>query len=146
VTLPLAWRLNPHRRYQLVVNGSTPTGVADLIRNLLDGAGNGKPGSNYVAVLRGFGRNEPGRSFRMLIRDQLGGKPMSSRRVSLRTSSRVSHQTHPTPAQLTRSRSIPCERNGLRCPTARSHRAGCDEARETRRVRQVREDAPMPPP
>ncbi len=55
VTLTPARRLNLHRRYELIVNGSTPTGVADLAGNLLDGAGNGRPGSNYVVVLRGLG-------------------------------------------------------------------------------------------
>jgi hypothetical protein len=94
VTLTSARRLDLHRRYQLVVNGSTPTGVADIAGNLLDGDGNGQPGSNYVVMLRGFGRNEPGRPFRKLIRDQLGGKPMSSRRVNLRTTSTSSHQVY----------------------------------------------------
>ena len=37
----------------LIVNGSTPTGVAGTSGNLL--AGDGKPGNNYVAILRGFG-------------------------------------------------------------------------------------------
>jgi hypothetical protein len=106
VTLTPARRLDLHRRYQLVVNGSTPMGITDAAGNLLDGAGNGKPGSNYVVVLRGFGRNEPGSPFRKLIRDQLGGKPMSSRRVSLRTSSRVSHQTHPSPAHSNSQHSV----------------------------------------
>jgi hypothetical protein len=98
VTLTPSRRLNLHRRYELIVNGSTPTGITDTAGNLLDGDGSGKPGSNYVVVLRGFGRNEPGRPFLKLIRDQLDGKPMSSRRVNLRTPSRASQQTHAGPA------------------------------------------------
>jgi uncharacterized repeat protein (TIGR01451 family) len=39
-------------RYRLVVNGSTPTGVAGATGVLIDGASNGLPGSNYV---RDFG-------------------------------------------------------------------------------------------
>ena len=39
----------------LIVNGSTPTGVSDLNGNLLDGNSDGKPGDNYVVILRGFG-------------------------------------------------------------------------------------------
>jgi hypothetical protein len=113
VTLIPAQRLDLHRRYELIVNGSTPTGVADVARNLLDGAGSGKPGSNYVVILRGFGRDEPGRPFRKLIRDQLGGKPMSSRRVSLRQSSRVSHQTYAGPAHSAPQHSLRDERTSM---------------------------------
>jgi hypothetical protein len=43
------------QRVQLTVNGSTPTGVADAAGSLLDGAGNGLPGSNFVRIFRGFG-------------------------------------------------------------------------------------------
>jgi uncharacterized repeat protein (TIGR01451 family) len=39
-------------RYRLVVNGSTPTGLAGTSGVLIDGAGNGVPGTNYV---RDFG-------------------------------------------------------------------------------------------
>jgi Planctomycete extracellular len=41
-------RLNLHLIYRLTVNGSTPGGVTDRFGNLLDGAGNGLPGSNFV--------------------------------------------------------------------------------------------------
>ena len=37
-------------RYQLVVNGTSPTGVSDIYGNLLDGAGTGRPGSDFVRV------------------------------------------------------------------------------------------------
>ncbi len=77
-----ARRLNLHRRYELIVDGSTPTGVRDLSGNLLDGNGDGKPGSNYVVVLRGFGIDKPRMPFRKLINEQLGGKPLSPRRVN----------------------------------------------------------------
>jgi hypothetical protein len=98
VTLTPARRLDLHRRYELVVNGSTPTGVADVARNLLDGDGNGQPGGNYVVVLRGFGRDEPERFLRKLISDQLGGMPISTRRISLRPASRALHRTLASPA------------------------------------------------
>jgi hypothetical protein len=42
-------------RVQITVNGSTPTGVADVTGSLLDGVGDGLPGSNFVRVFRGFG-------------------------------------------------------------------------------------------
>jgi hypothetical protein len=41
-------RLDLHLIYRLTVNGSTPGGVTDTFGNLLDGAGNGLPGSNFV--------------------------------------------------------------------------------------------------
>jgi uncharacterized repeat protein (TIGR01451 family) len=48
VTLHLATRLNLHARYKLVVNGMAPSGLAGPSGVLLDGLGNGKPGSDYV--------------------------------------------------------------------------------------------------
>jgi len=65
----------------LIVNGSTPVGVADASGNLLDGNGDGKPGDNYVAILRGFGLEKMGAPFSRLICDQLHGQPLSSRAV-----------------------------------------------------------------
>jgi uncharacterized repeat protein (TIGR01451 family) len=50
VTLTPARQLYLFARYQLVVNGTGPTGVSDVYGNLLDGAGTGRPGSNYVRV------------------------------------------------------------------------------------------------
>ena len=55
VTLTPVHRLNWHRRYEIKVNGSSPTGLTDLFGNLLDGARNGKTGSDYVAVFRHWG-------------------------------------------------------------------------------------------
>jgi hypothetical protein len=81
VTLTPKHRLNLHRRYMLILNGSTPTGISDVSGNLLDGNGDGKPGGDYVATLRGFGLDRPGVPFGRLIREQLGGKPLSSRRL-----------------------------------------------------------------
>jgi uncharacterized repeat protein (TIGR01451 family) len=39
----------------LTINGTSPTGVADQNGNLLDGARNGKPGSNFVRTFTGYG-------------------------------------------------------------------------------------------
>jgi hypothetical protein len=50
VTLQPARRLNVFGRYHLVVNGSTPSGVAGATGLLLDGRGNGVPGTDYVAT------------------------------------------------------------------------------------------------
>ena len=52
VTLHLANRLYLHARYKLVVSGMPPAGLADPSGVLLDGLGNGIPGSDYV---RNFG-------------------------------------------------------------------------------------------
>ena len=49
VTLVPAQRLNVHFRYQLTVNGTSATGVRGATGLLLDGNGDGKAGSNYVA-------------------------------------------------------------------------------------------------
>ncbi len=48
VTLVPAERLNVHRRYLLTVNGTAPSGLTNPSGVLLDGAHNGKAGSNYV--------------------------------------------------------------------------------------------------
>jgi hypothetical protein len=50
VTLQPSHRVYLFGRYLLVVNGSTPTGVAGATGLLLDGKGNGMPGSDYVAT------------------------------------------------------------------------------------------------
>jgi uncharacterized repeat protein (TIGR01451 family) len=50
VTLTPARQLYLFAHYQLVVNGTSPTGVSDIYGNLLDGAGTGRPGSDYVRV------------------------------------------------------------------------------------------------
>jgi uncharacterized repeat protein (TIGR01451 family) len=50
VTLTLAQRLKPNRRFQLTVVGTGPSGVTDLSGNLLDGQKTGDPGSNFVMV------------------------------------------------------------------------------------------------
>jgi uncharacterized repeat protein (TIGR01451 family) len=50
VTLTPARPLYLFAHYQLVVNGTSPTGVSDIYGNLLDGAGTGRPGSDYVRV------------------------------------------------------------------------------------------------
>ncbi len=51
VTLVPAQRLDIHYRYQLTVNGTTSTGVRGISGLLIDGAGTGRPGSDYTAVI-----------------------------------------------------------------------------------------------
>jgi parallel beta-helix repeat protein len=50
VTLHPAHRVYLFRQYRLLVNGSTATGVAGATGLLLDGKGNGQPGSDYIQV------------------------------------------------------------------------------------------------
>jgi uncharacterized repeat protein (TIGR01451 family) len=47
VTLRPVIRMNLHRRYSISINGSSPTGVQDAARELLDGTRSGTPGSDY---------------------------------------------------------------------------------------------------
>ena len=51
VTLHLSKRLNVHRKYQLTVVGSHVGGVTDTSGRLLDGNGDGQPGSDYVTTI-----------------------------------------------------------------------------------------------
>jgi len=51
VTLSPVQRLDLHRRYKLTVVGTGPNGVKDVSGALLDGAGNGRPGSDFVTTL-----------------------------------------------------------------------------------------------
>lgn len=51
VTLVPAERLKLHRRYTLRVHGKAPSGLASPSGILLDGAGNGHPGTDYVASI-----------------------------------------------------------------------------------------------
>jgi hypothetical protein len=60
VTLKLARRLNLHWPYSLTINGTTASGLKNPSGELLDGAGNGLPGSNYVTTLTG--KNLAGRA------------------------------------------------------------------------------------
>ena len=55
VTLTPTHRLNLHYFYRLTVNGKAPGGVAATDGTLLDGNGNGQPGSDYVTVIHRFG-------------------------------------------------------------------------------------------
>jgi hypothetical protein len=81
VSLTPKRRLDLHRRYLLIINGSSPTGITDVTGKLVDGNGDGKPGDNYVAILRGFGLDKAGDRFNSLIRDQVNGQPLSSHAV-----------------------------------------------------------------
>jgi Bacterial Ig-like domain (group 3)/Right handed beta helix region/Bacterial Ig-like domain len=51
VTLDPSRRLNINHRYELIVSGQAPKGVASANAVMLDGADNGQPGTNYVGVL-----------------------------------------------------------------------------------------------
>jgi hypothetical protein len=51
VKLQLAQRLSLRMTYTLRVNGTTPTGVTGASGLLLDGAGTGQPGSDFVTTL-----------------------------------------------------------------------------------------------
>lgn len=53
VTLGLSQRLDLHRRYELTIDGMAPGGVSSPDGVLLDGAGTGRPGSNFATI---FGR------------------------------------------------------------------------------------------
>jgi hypothetical protein len=44
-------RLNVHRAYRLTIKGRASGRLADTHGNLLDGAGTGRPGSNYVTMV-----------------------------------------------------------------------------------------------
>jgi hypothetical protein len=48
VTLMFSQLLNIHRQYTITVNGMAPNGLTSATGVLLDGANNGKPGSNFV--------------------------------------------------------------------------------------------------
>src|SRR4051812_7439877 len=51
VTLYPVSRLDLHKRYTLTVIGTGAGGVKGVAGNLLDGAGNGRAGSNYVVTV-----------------------------------------------------------------------------------------------
>jgi hypothetical protein len=51
VTLFPLSRLNLHYRYFLLINGTAPNGLSDVNGNLLDGAGNGVAGTNFVTTV-----------------------------------------------------------------------------------------------
>ncbi len=55
VTIVPSQRLNLHDFYRLTVRGTGPGAVQSLDGLPLDGTGNGKPGSDFVAVIHGFG-------------------------------------------------------------------------------------------
>jgi hypothetical protein len=82
VTLVLASRLNLLTTYRLTVNGTAPSGVRSSGGVLLDGAGTGVPGTNFVASITS--RNLAGADSRLptlaLVR------PSAVRRAQLRVS------------------------------------------------------------
>jgi Bacterial Ig-like domain (group 3)/Putative flagellar system-associated repeat len=56
VTLTLARWINLHRGLRLTIDGTGPNAVASVSGVLLDGQGNGRPGSDYVAVVSNANR------------------------------------------------------------------------------------------
>ena len=53
VTLTPGLAFSAHKRNTLTVNGTAPGGLTDLQGRLLDGSDDGKPGSNFLALLTG---------------------------------------------------------------------------------------------
>lgn len=53
VTISPAQRLDLHQSYRLTAIGIAPSGITDAEGKLLDGALNGYPGSNFVAIVTG---------------------------------------------------------------------------------------------
>jgi hypothetical protein len=51
MTLSPVHRLNLHNLFRLTVIGTGQSGVIDLSGNLLDGQGDGDPGSNFVTII-----------------------------------------------------------------------------------------------
>ncbi len=98
VTLHPAHRVYLFARYKLVVNGMPPVGVASPSGVLLDGQGNGIPGSDYVKI---FGRSIlAGRASRFgpikittheIRHISSERKDVSARHPRLRTIARVMH-------------------------------------------------------
>ena len=54
VTLRPSERLNVHRRYELIADGTSAHGIADLALEALDGGKTGKAGSDYVGMIDRF--------------------------------------------------------------------------------------------
>jgi hypothetical protein len=62
VTLAPRHRLALHGYYRLTVNGTSPAGVRSTGGLFLNEWGKGQPGSDYVAIVHGFGTADPGRT------------------------------------------------------------------------------------
>ncbi len=74
VTLHPQQRIYIHYRYELTVDGTAPDGLTNTQRQLLDGADNGKPGSNYSEPL----------TWRNLVLDPPWPKPSHPAKVTTR--------------------------------------------------------------
>jgi hypothetical protein len=59
VTLTLRRRLALHGYYRLTVNAAPPAGLRAADGAPLDGSGTGRPGSDYVALVHGYGAVSP---------------------------------------------------------------------------------------
>ena len=62
VTLSPSRHLNWYRRYRITVKGTRAAGLTDMAGNLLDGNRDGRPGGDYVAIIRGYGLDRIGRT------------------------------------------------------------------------------------
>ena len=67
VTLSPDQLIDFHHNHRLIVNGTGSSGVADRHEILLDGTGNGDPGSNYATTLnwRNLIFTQPGNSWQL---------------------------------------------------------------------------------
>jgi hypothetical protein len=59
VTINVRGRLDPRLHYRLTVNGSSPSGLSNI--EGLHLSGNGRPGSDFVAIVPGASRHNAGR-------------------------------------------------------------------------------------
>ena len=115
-----------YARYRLVVNGSTPTGVAGTSGVLIDGAGTGRPGSDYV---RDFGPEIlAGPNFTGVTPAVAGFRPATSASPALSRSSVIPQASPTTP--LAPPASAP---RGYAGPTARAVDRVLDSFRKPRR-------------
>ena len=97
-------RLDLHLIYRLTVNGSSPGGVTDTFGILLDGAGNGLPGSNFVTNITAsdlvLGTQVPGGPARLAqLRKQLSTieANQSKQLARLQHSANTHKATHGSP-------------------------------------------------
>jgi streptogramin lyase len=119
VTLSLHNRLNLHLIYQLTINGSSPSGITDTFGNLLDGAGNGQPGSNFVTNIKAanlvLGTQVPGGPARLAyLRGVLSEieASQSKRLARLQHSSKTPKTTHRKPVTVSSSSPKPIQIQG----------------------------------
>jgi hypothetical protein len=103
VTLSPKKRLDVHKRYTLMVVGTGATGVSDTLGTLLDGAHNGKPGSDYVTTIT---------AANLVLGNSVPGGPARLARLRHSVASIVSHESgaHAT-ASATKGGALHTRRN-----------------------------------